>query len=300
VARNILHPQEPVWQWASLVNRAEQYLLEALGSGHDVTQAQSALSVAVARWQTLQAEGVVEEGARGEEQHLRFAGSHDLTIGVLERMLGERASEIHVSVSYVGSLGGLMALARGEADLAGSHLWDESTDSYNRPFVRRLFPGRRVALLSLAHRSLGLITAPGNPEELTEVADLARPGFRLVNRQPGSGTRVWLDAQLERAGVDPDTIAGYEREESTHMAVAQAVENGEVTAGLGIHAAAAAYGLGFVELTQERYDLVIPQAVWDTTAVQAVVDVVSSAAFREAISTLGGYDPAASGRVDWV
>ena len=300
VASNALQPHQPAWQWASLVNRAEQFLLEALGSGYDVNQAQSALSVAVARWQALQTEEPPVAAAPAERATLRFAGSHDLTIGLLGRMLGERAPEIAFSVAYVGSLGGLMAVARGEADLAGSHLWDESSDSYNRPFVRRLLPGRRVALLTLANRSLGLITAPGNPQGLATVADLARPAITFINRQAGSGTRVWLDAQLQEAGIDPQAIAGYEREESTHMVVAQAVESGEATAGLGIHAAAVAYGLGFVELTRERYDLVLPEAIWETPAGQAVRDVVSSTSFCEAVEALGGYDTAVTGRVAWV
>lgn len=300
VASSALQPQAPAWQWASLVNRAEQFLLEALGSGYDVAQAQSALSVAVARWQALQAEERPAAAAGEGVTELRFAGSHDLTIGVVGRMLGERAPEIAFSVAFVGSLGGLMALSRGEADLAGSHLWDESTDSYNRPFVRRVLPGRRVVLLTLAHRSLGLITAPGNPAELASVIDLARPGITFINRQPGSGTRVWLDAQLREAGIEPETIAGYGREESTHMAVALTVQAGEATAGLGIHAAAAAYGLGFVPLTWERYDLVLPKGVWDTTAGEAIRDVVGSAAFGAEIEALGGYDTGASGRVEWV
>jgi putative molybdopterin biosynthesis protein len=303
VTRNALQPQEPTWQWASLVHRAEQFLLEALGSGHDTSQAQAALSVAVARWEALQA-GEAARAAVGtdepETKRLRFAGSHDLTIGVIERMLGDVVPPVVLEVAYVGSLGGLMALARGEADMAGTHLWDERTDSYNRPFVRRLFPGETVALLTVAHRRLGLITPADNPQQLAGVADLVRPEVRFVNRQSGSGTRVWLDARLKEAGLAPGAIPGYEREESTHMAVAQAVDQEEATAGIGIFAAAAAYGLGFVELARERYDLALPERMWETARGRAVRKVVASPDFREAVAALGGYEMAETGRVEWV
>jgi putative molybdopterin biosynthesis protein len=200
----------------------------------------------------------------------------------------------------VGSLGGLMALAQGGAEIAGAHLWDEAADTYNVSFVRRLLPGRRVALLTLAYRSLGLITPPGNPHELQGLADLARPDVRLVNRQSGSGTRVWLDAQLRGLGISPESVPGYDREELTHLAVARAVEQGEATVGLGIHAAASAYGLGFVPLTEERYDLVLPEAVWEVPEAQALIDVVRSPRFKEAVVALGGYDTSQTGREVWV
>jgi putative molybdopterin biosynthesis protein len=209
-------------------------------------------------------------------------------------------SDVQLSIKYVGSLGGLMALAQGEAEIAGTHLWDEATGTYNLPFVRRLLPGRRVALLTLAHRSLGLVTPPGNPQQLQDLADLARPDVRLVNRQSGSGTRVWLDAQLKDLAIPPESVLGYEREELTHLAVARAVDEGEATVGLAIHAAASAYGLDFVPLTQERYDLVLPESVWHSPAAQALTAAVRSLRFKEAVTALGGYDVSETGQVVWI
>ena len=205
-----------------------------------------------------------------------------------------------MSVDYSGSLGGLMTLAQGNAEVAGTHLWDETTDSYNRPFVRRLLPGRRLALLTLAHRSLGLILPPGNPQKIEQLGDLTRPDLRLANRQAGSGTRVWLDAQLKALEIEPILVSGYVREELTHLAVARAVADGEATAGLGIHAAAAAHGLAFIPLSQERYELVIPAEIWESPAIQALVDVVRSPQLGETITTLGGYDTSETGRERWV
>jgi molybdate-binding protein/DNA-binding transcriptional regulator YhcF (GntR family) len=302
VVPGVLGSERPAWQWAALVNRAEQFLLEALRGGHTPAQAESAMSVAISRWRETQREGVPPSRPAPDigAMELRFAGSHDLALDMMARMLTGEIPEARLSVEYVGSLGGLMALARGEAEIAGAHLWDEASDTYNVPFVRRLLPGRRVALVTLAHRSLGLIAPPGNPQGLQRLADLARPDVRLVNRQPGSGTRVWLDAQLGALSIPPQAIAGYEREELTHLGVAHAVDQGEATVGLGIHAAASAYGLDFVPLTKERYDLVFPEAVWSSPAAQALVAIARSARFREAVAALGGYDTSETGRETWI
>ena len=301
VTSGALHQDRPTWQWVALINRAEQFLLEAITSGYTPAQAESALFVAVSRWQELQQKDVPQlEKAPPVAADLCFAGSHDLAVELVARMLAEETHAISLSVEYVGSLGGLMALARGEVEIAGAHLWDEATDTYNIPFVRRLLPGRRVALLTLAHRSLGLITPPGNPQGLQSLADLTRLDVRLVNRQPGSGTRVWLDAQLKALGIPFESVLGYEREELTHLAVARAVDQGDAATGLGIRAAASAYGLGFVPLTKERYDIVLPEAAWNSPAVQALVTVVRTSRFQEAILALSGYDTSETGQVAWI
>jgi molybdate-binding protein/DNA-binding transcriptional regulator YhcF (GntR family) len=302
VTPNALQPRHPIWDWASLVNRADRFLLEAIGSGHTPAQAESALSVAIARWHDLQRTDVPppQPEPPTATATLCFAGSHDMSVELLARMLAEESPKTQLTIEYIGSLGGVMALARGVADVAGTHLWDEATDTYNLPFVRRLLPGRRVALLTLAHRSLGLIVPPGNPQQLKALADLARPDVRLINRQLGSGTRVWLDAQLKAQGISPQSVPGYDREEITHLAIARAVDQAEASVGLGIFAAAAAYGLDFILLTQERYDLVFPGAVWDTPAGQALVSLVRSDRFKEALLALGGYDTDQTGQATWI
>lgn len=299
VAPGALQPGEGVWPWAVLVNRAEQYLLEALARGHTPAQAAAALSVAAGRWEELQDDQRAAE-SKTSARPLRFAGSHDLALRVLGNLLAEASPAVEWQTAFVGSLGGLMALARGEADVAGAHLWDAAGDQYNIPFVRRLLPGRHAGLLALAQRELGFIVAPGNPLKLREVADLGKPAVRLINRQTGSGTRVWLDVQLERAGLSAETIEGYQRAVTTHTAVAEAVAAGKADVGVGIYAAARAYDLGFEPLTQEQYDLVMLAAGWETDAGQALQGVVKSAAFREALEALGGYDTSVTGQESWV
>jgi molybdate-binding protein/DNA-binding transcriptional regulator YhcF (GntR family) len=319
VTETALHAATTTWRWAALVNRADHFLLEALSNGHTPAQAEAALSVAISRWQDLQGARVppakreevptaqakaAENQSRptdgGMEYRLRFVGSHDLVIESLPRLMAQRYPEVALSLEYTGSLGGLIALARGNADLAGIHLWDAATDTYNTPFVQRVLPGRSVVLLMLFHRSLGLIVPSGNPQQVHGLSDLSRPEVTFVNRQAGSGTRVWLDAQLKRLGVAHGAIAGYLQTEATHVAVARTVAEKKATAGLGIEAAAASFGLGFVPLTHERYDLAFPEEVWNTVPAQSLVEIIRSAEFREAVVQYGGYDLTATGQETWL
>ena len=221
-------------------------------------------------------------------------------IDLIARLLREDPLDVQMSIEYAGSLGGLMAIAQGEADLAGTHLWDESTDSYNVPFIRRVLPGRRLVLLTVVHRQLGLILSPGNPQGLQSLQDLVSPEVRFINRQSGSGSRVWLDAHLKRQGITADSIAGYDVEVTTHIGLANAIAGGDATVGVGIFAAASSIGLDFVPLTTEQYDLVIPDHIWPRPETQSLVEIVRSPRFKKAVSTLGGYDLSATGEHTWV
>jgi putative molybdopterin biosynthesis protein len=280
---------------ATLANQTERFLLDMLAAGYAAGEVEQALRLALDRWQSLAA-----AQPQAPEQTLRFAGSHDPAVSLLAMRFDQIAPGWTMVVRFSGSLGGLMALAQGEADIAGCHLWDQASDSYNAVFVQHLLPGRPAALLTLAHRRLGLITPSVNPQGIASLADLTRPGLRFINRQRGSGTRVWLDAQLHQAGVDAAAIIGYGEEVATHSAVAEAVAVGQADVGLGIEAAALAHGLGFTPLASERYDLAIPAALWAQPAVQALAEWLGSDAAKAAIDALGGYDTSETGRVVWV
>ena len=279
---------------ATLINHSERFLLDMLAAGYAAGEVEQALRVALDRWQSR------PEQATSEPQTLRFVGSHDPAVSSLAASFGQIASGWTLDVHFSGSLGGLMALAQGKADLAGCHLWDHASDSYNAVFVRHVLPGRRVALLTLAHRRLGLITAPGNPLGVRRIADLARPGLRFANRARGSGTRVWLDVQLGLAQVEAASIAGYGQEHGTHSAVAEAIATGEADAGVGIEAAARAYQLDFTPLASERYDLAILAATWEHPAVQALAAWLATPAAHVLLDSLGGYDCTGTGRMMWV
>jgi putative molybdopterin biosynthesis protein len=216
-------------------------------------------------------------------------GSHDLTLDLLADEMGQRYRGRSLSSANVGSLGGLLALSRGEAHLAGSHLLDEETGEYNVPYIRRILPGTPVVLLGFVQREQGLMVPKGNPKRIQGLADLTRPDVVTINRQRGAGTRVLLDYRLKQAGIDPRAIQGYERQEFTHLAVAAAVASGAADCGMGILAAARALDLDFVPLDSERYDLVIPAEHYRSELLKPLLEIIRSPAFAARVRTLGGY-----------
>lgn len=280
---------------AALVHQAETFLLEVTAAGYALGEIESAFRTALDRWRAL-----VEEAPAARSRVLRFVGSHDPAVSMLTDQFGEFCTDCVLNVTYTGSLGGLIALAEDKADLAGSHLWDVESATYNEPFIRRLLPGRRVALLTLAHRRFGLLTPPGNPRRLTGITDLVQPGIRFINRQRGAGTRVWLDAHLQREHLEAAMINGYAQQASTHAEIARAIAEDRADVGLGIEAAALAYGLSFVQLGTEPYDLVIPEEAWLTPAIRSLAAWLVTPRAHALIDELGGYETTATGQVRWV
>jgi putative molybdopterin biosynthesis protein len=223
-------------------------------------------------------------------------GSHDLTLDLLAQFLAATGQR-RLTSANVGSLGGLMALRRGEAHVAGSHLLDPESGTYNTKYVRRYLPHQELVLVTLAGREQGWIVAAGNPRGLTGWDDAANPEINFVNRQRGAGTRVLLDYELEQRGISPEQVRGYAREEYTHLAVAAAVASGAADAGPGIRAAAQALNLDFVPLAHERYDLVIPRAFYDGELLQPLLALLHDQAFRKAVAAMPGYDVTPMGEV---
>jgi len=226
-----------------------------------------------------------------------FSGSHDLSIGLLEDALKRSAPHLKISATNVGSLGGLLALKRGEAHVIGTHLLDAKTGTYNLPDVRRHLPAADIVVVNLVVREQGLIVAPGNPKEIRQLRDLVRDDVRFVNRQPGAGTRVLLDYKLAKLRLRPERIHGYEREEFTHMAVAVAVSSGLADCGLGVKSAANALGLDFIPVEKEDYDLVFRGDFYLSSTGQALLVAMATESFRDAVMRLGGYDLSRSGTV---
>ncbi|MFQ5656393.1 MAG: molybdopterin biosynthesis protein [Candidatus Methylomirabilales bacterium] len=224
-------------------------------------------------------------------------GSHDLTLDLLANLLRRKDPTLHLSSTNVGSLGGLLALKRGETHMAGSHLLDEETGEYNTTYVGRLLPGEEVVVLTLVYRDQGLILPKGNPKGITTLRDLTRGDVAFVNRQRGAGTRMLLDYKLKELGIDPATIIGYDREEFTHLAVAAAVKGGVADVGLGILAAARALDLHFISLLKERYDLIIPRSHYQNPLLRPLLDLINSEEFKKEVEALGGYDISETGRV---
>lgn len=224
-------------------------------------------------------------------------GSHDLALDLLAQYLAEAYPGMRLTSAHVGSLGGLLAVRRGEAHMAGCHLIDPQTGEYNVSYVKQYAPDMPVVLVTLVHREQGLIVAKGNPKGIQTLSDLARPDVRFVNRQRGAGTRVLLDYRLGQLGINAAQVQGYAREEYTHLAVAAAVQSGVADCGLGIAAAAYALELDFRPLEQERYDLAIPRAFYESELLAPLLSVIRSAEFRRAVMALPGYATTSSGKV---
>jgi len=218
-----------------------------------------------------------------------FSGSHDLAIELLATQL---ALHINLLTLPVGSLDGLVTLRQGLCHLSGCHLRDVDGE-YNAPFVRRFFPDRDMMLITLAHRQQGLLFVPGNPKSIRSIADLVRTDVTFINRQRGSGTRLWLDGELQRLGILTPSVRGYENAVRTHTECALAVQRGEADVALGLQAAARVHGLDFIPLFHERYDLAIPQE--QVGVVSPVLDHIQSVAFRRDAAALRGYDTAHTG-----
>ena len=221
------------------------------------------------------------------KQTVVLSGSHDLALEILAQISG---GDLNVITNPVGSLDGLIALRQGLCLAAGSHLFDTPSGDYNTPYVRHLFPDKKMVLLTLAHREQGLIISPGNPLKIHDLPDITRQDVRFINRNPGSGTRLWLDARLAELEILPEQVLGYSDEATTHTAVAVAIQTGRAQLGLGIRAAAYSHQLGFIPLFHERYDLVIPHELLSQQKLSPLFDAFYSGDFRHQVENLGGYD----------
>jgi len=216
-------------------------------------------------------------------------GSHDPLLDELGDMLHVADPDGYMSSSHVGSMGGIMAIRRGEAHAAGCHLLDTATGEYNLAFIRKYFPKGGVKLIRCVGRQQGMMVAKGNPLNIQKFSDIAKEGVRYVNRQKGSGTRILTDYLCKQENLDTAAIYGYDREELTHTSVAAQIVSGSADAGMGIYSAAKLYDLDFIPICIEEYDLIIPDHAWDTPQVQQMIGVLKSDAFREKILALGGY-----------
>lgn len=216
-------------------------------------------------------------------------GSHDPLLDEVADMMHRADPTVFMSSSHVGSMGGIMALRRGEAHAGGCHLLDTETGVYNLSFLKKYFPNGGIRLVRCVGRQQGLMLAKGNPLDIKEFADIAKNGVRYVNRQKGSGTRVLMDYLCEQYAVNVSDIYGYEREELTHTSVAAQIANGSADAGMGIYSAAQLYDLDFLPICIEEYDLIIPDHAWETPVVQQLIATLKSPAFREKMLAMGGY-----------
>lgn len=210
-------------------------------------------------------------------------------LGMLAARLGQEPAGIHISWVQGSSMAALEALGRGEVHVAGLHLCDEATHEFNLPFVRRALPGRAMLFVNFASWEQGIIVRPGNPLGIRGVEDLVHGKVRLVQREPGAGANKLLEQALRAKRVSLGAVRGSGSVALGHMEVAQAIAMGAADAGIAIRSAAAAFGLGFIPLAVERFDLVIPRTLATDPRVERLVDTLGSRTFRRELDTVGGY-----------
>jgi putative molybdopterin biosynthesis protein len=217
-------------------------------------------------------------------------GSHDNILDLMANFLHRLSPPVRLSSAHVGSMGGIMAIRRGEAHFGGSHLLDEDSGEYNVSFIKRFLSDLPLKLINLCYREQGFIVSKGNPFDIQSFTDIIVKDLSFINRQKGAGTRLLTDKILRDSGLEPEQIAGYNHEEYTHMNVAAAVLSGSVDVGMGIRAAALALELDFVPIAEERYDLIVPTLFLDDARIKAALELMSNDTFRSRIEDLGGYN----------
>jgi putative molybdopterin biosynthesis protein len=295
----------------------QEYIRVKLGRVGDVMIATTAGRGAGAVMSLVQADGFLAVPAKSEgfgagekvriellrDEHeihntLVFIGSHDNILDVLANLLHRLRPVCRLSSAHVGSMGGILAIKRGETHLAGTHLLDEATGEYNISFIKKFLPDVPLQLINLTYREQGLLVPRGNPLNIKSFEDLTRSGVRFINRQRGAGTRLLTDMHLKRLGINPELVNGYDREEYTHMNIASAIATHNADTGLGIRAAALALNLDFIPVAEERYDLILPKDFLDDPKVLSLLNILrGNNEFRRIVAGLGGYDQRDCGQV---
>jgi molybdate-binding protein/DNA-binding transcriptional regulator YhcF (GntR family) len=280
-----------------LAGMVDGLLLDTLSQGYSPEELEATFTLQLARWRfQRESPPVISEPSQIKSQKIiHIVGSNDLALDLLVSRLKYKNPEIEVQITPAGSLGGLLAIQEGTADMAGIHLLDEETGEYNYPYIKHTLQGIEVAVVHLADRIQGLILPKGNPKNILTLEDLRRPEVVFVNRQKGSGTRVWLDYKLRELTILSHSIKGYDRELDTHLAVAMSIVRGEADVGLGIQAAANSCNLDFIPATREKFDLVIPMSKYRSQLFAPLVEIIKSDEFKKIVNEMGGYDTAQTG-----
>ncbi|PWU02081.1 MAG: molybdate metabolism transcriptional regulator [Terriglobia bacterium] len=256
-----------------------------------------------------EADGIIQQTAHGTDRadlvvfakeevaqkRLVLAGCDPAT-GLLSRIV-EKASGVEIVSAAASSKLALRWLKQGSVHIAGSHLEDPKTGEFNLPFIRSEFPGEDLTVVTFARWQEGLVVAPGNPKHVRKIEDLARKNIRFRNREPGSGSRALLDKLLQNCGVDGSKIPGYDQVAYGHLAAAYGVVSGDADVCLATQSAARTFGLDFIPLHAERYDLVMRRRTASLPAVKAFLDVLQRASLRRRLEVLAGYDTRETGAV---
>jgi molybdate-binding protein/DNA-binding transcriptional regulator YhcF (GntR family) len=297
------NPQRQPLRQSRLAGIVNNLILDTLSQGYSPEELEATFSLQLARWRFQRETQETAASLASQtinKKTINIVGSNDMALELLVSRLKYRNPEIIAHITPAGSLGGLLAVQEGKADMAGIHLLDEETGEYNYPYIRHTLQGIEVAVVHLADRIQGFIIAKGNPKQIKGLEDLSRQDVTFVNRQKGSGTRVWLDYKLREMGILPHGIKGYNRELDTHLAVAMSIVRGEADVALGIQAAANSCNLDFLSATKERFDLVIPIDNYRSQLFAPVLDIILSDEFKKVVAEMGGYDTSQTGETVFI
>ena len=288
----IQQKSDKVLRRATLVNDSEEFLLEALSKGYTLEEIQSSINMAMDRWKSFES-----QEPQKINKTIQFIGSHDPMINSLSNRFSDFFPGYGLKMSFTGSMGGLLALKEKRSDIAGCHLWDSQSDSYNIHQVNKIFDNEKMVLLTFTQRRLGFILPPGNPQKIESYFDIVSKRVRFANRQAGSGTRVWFDMMLSKNGISPDQIIGYDNEFNTHSEIGRVIADGSAGVGIGLESVAIAYGLDFMFLALEQYDLVFYYDRIHQPPFDALIDWINSKNGKDFIQQFPGYDTKESGKI---
>lgn len=245
----------------------------------------------LARYKKISISGIAKDVEKEKNTQKNFiVCGQDAILETFSNHLSQ-LMDIQVLRAYVGSYNGLYALYNNKVSLATAHLWDGDTQTYNEPYVRRLLPGIPTVIFRLVKRKQGFYIKKGNPHNIHSIKDILEKKLKIINREKGSGTRVLLDEHLRKLGVSGSMIEGYNKEKTSHLAVASAIAMGDGDAGLGNEKVALQVtGIDFIPLQTEAYDLIMKKEDLTKPLFQKTIEIIQSKAFKSEIEGLSGYD----------
>ncbi len=241
--------------------------------------------------------GQAREKSKRVEGALLASGSNDPILDILHTYMRNSYPEFYIFTANTGSTDGLKALNKGYTDIAWSHLFDPKTGEYNIPFLPNFVPNIKPVVVNLFCRDLGFLVASKNPLGIHGFEDLARKEVKFINRQKGAGTRVLLDYYLKKLRISHSEIKGYEKEVYTHLEVGISILSKEADVGIATVAVSKFFGLSFIPITTESFDMILDQSTFFEKGVQAFMEVLNSDGFRKRITKLGNYDFKNSGKI---
>ncbi|HON78564.1 MAG TPA: substrate-binding domain-containing protein [Spirochaetota bacterium] len=236
-----------------------------------------------------------QRNKRGDADTIFAAGSNDPILDIL--MNGIKKENVYIFSCSTGSMEGLHLLKQGMVDVSWCHLLDPESGEYNIPYLKENYQSMKIALVHLFYREIGFLSSRSLSSPVKDFSDLGNNSIRFINRQKGSGTRILLDHHLKKAGIDPGGISGYEKEVYTHFEVGLNILSGSADAGIATIAVSKLFGLPFVPIIRESFDMVLTQNTFFKKSIQSFIQQLNSDEFRNEVKPLGDYDFTESGKI---